>query len=117
MLPLLIVAALHLRLNQAPELALYGPPTAIALGLSDLKDDLDTLAVEGVDVNPDALIEKPVEDLERLLVPLLLSEPVLLTPEALAAPMRVLLHCSCTHSENRWVMRVPSLLFFGHHRI
>lgn len=53
--------------------------------------------IEGVNVNPGALVQDLVQYPQGLFIPLLFSESILFTPEALTAAMRVLLNGSGTH--------------------
>ena len=62
--PLLSVSIFYLRFDEPPELALYSPPAPVPLGIPDLEDNLDTLLIERVYVDPDALVEESVDYLE-----------------------------------------------------
>ena len=62
--PLLSVSIFYLRFDKPPEFALYSPPAPVPLGFPDLEDNLDTLLIERVYVDPDALVEESVDYLE-----------------------------------------------------
>ena len=112
MLPLLRVPALYLRLHQAPELTVNDPAAPVALALAHFEDNLDAFGVECMDIDPNAVVKNLADYSQRLLVPLLLCEPVLLSPEALATPRCMLLHRSRTHREQWRVAWIPLLLLW-----
>ena len=106
--PLLGVSSFDLRLHESPELAVeYSPASPVALALPHLQNYLHTLGVECVHVYPNTLIEHGVECLERVLVSLFLTQPVLLSPVAFGRPVCVFLHGSGAHTQRGRVVRVP----------
>ena len=115
--PLLSVSIFYLRFDEPPELTLYSPPAPVPLGVPDLEDNLDALLIERVYVDPDALVEESIDYLEWVLVPLLLAEPVVLAPVALARPVRVFLHGSRAHSQHWGVLRISPAVFLRLDRV
>jgi hypothetical protein len=106
------MASLNLWLHESSELAVnHAPSSTVALGLTDLQDYLHGLRVEGVNINPDALVKHVVEGLQRVLIPLFLCQPILLTPKTISGSRGVFLHGSCTHRELRQVILISSEFF------
>ena len=109
MLPLLLMAAIHLGLNQTSKLTIDAPSYSIALRLSHLQDNLNALRVKSVDINPDTLIENPIQGFNRILISLLLGQAILLPPKSLTTPRSMFLHSPCPDSKQRRI-RIPSKL-------
>lgn len=106
------MASLNLWLDESSELAVYHAPSGtVPLGLADLQDYLHGLRVEGVNVNPDALVKHVVEGLQRVLITLFLCQPILLSPKAISGPRGVFLHGSCPHCELGQVVFISSEFF------
>ena len=106
------MTSLNLWLDESSELAVsHAPSGTVPLGLADLQDYLHGLRVEGVNVNPDALVKHVVEGLQRILIPLFLCQPVLLSPKAISGPSGVFLHGSCPHRELWEVVFISSEFF------
>jgi hypothetical protein len=78
--PFLSVSSFYLRLYQPSKFALYRPSTTIPFRVSDFENDLNTLLVEGVNVNPNTLIEKFIHDPQRVFIALLFCKSIMFSP-------------------------------------
>lgn len=60
--PFFCMTPFDLRFNQTSKFTLYRPSTSISFSVSYFKNDLDTLLIECMNINPNALIEKLIHD-------------------------------------------------------
>ena len=109
--PLFVVTAFHLRLEEASEFPLDGPPDAIALAVPALDDVFAVREYVGVD--PDTLInDKPRHCLGRIV--LLRLCPLDVPPKALTAPVGVFGESSSAYRQTGRVL-LPIQLFLTYH--
>lgn len=115
--PLFLVTALYLRLDEAPELTcLNGPSCPVPLTFSHFKYHADALRIEGVNIDPYAVVKQSlVEDKQSVLIALFLCKTILNTPKSGGGASCVLLHSTGAHSEQRRVVLIPSEFIFSEH--
>lgn len=83
--PLFSVAAFELRFHEASEFATAnGPSRSVTLGFPYLQNKLSALAVEGVDVNPNAFIKDLSNSSHSIFIALFVVEATLRTPKTFA---------------------------------